>query len=75
MEDMEKVHTAVYTSVALVVLFLIFSTQVMPLFNQTYNFGVTGLSSTMNAGIWTLVFVLAVIGMAVLFLPKFAKKE
>ena len=60
----------VYGSIGLTVLFLLLSTIVLPHFNTTYNYTVTGLSTATTQGIFLLVLILALIGFAVTYIPK-----
>jgi type II secretory pathway component PulF len=64
----------VYGAIGLVVLFLLMSTIVLPQFNTTYGYTVTGLSSATTQGIFLLVLFLALIGFAIAYLPKIGKK-
>ena len=65
------INKIVYGSIGLTVLMLLLSTVVLDHFNEAYNTGVTGLSSSTTQGLILLVLVLALIGFAVGFLPKF----
>jgi ABC-type phosphate transport system permease subunit len=65
------INTVVYGSIGLVVLFLLLTTIVLPYFNASYNTTVTGLSSSFLQGILLLVFILAMIGFAIRYIPKF----
>lgn len=67
------INRIVYGAIGLTVLFLLLSTIVLPHFNSTYNYAVTGLSVTVTQGLFLLVLVLALIGFAIPYLPKFGK--
>jgi hypothetical protein len=58
------INTVVYGSVSLVVLFLLMNTVVLSHFNTTYNTTVDNLSSSTLQGLFLLMLVLALIGMA-----------
>jgi hypothetical protein len=67
------INTVVYGSIALTVLFLLMSTIVLSHFNTTYNFVITGLSSSTTQGLFLLVLVLSLVGAAIGFLPKVSR--
>ena len=58
------INTVVYGSVSLVVLFLLMNTVVLGHFNTTYNYSVDNLASSTLQGLFLLMLVLALIGMA-----------
>jgi hypothetical protein len=60
-------------AIALATLFLLLPTIVMPYFNTSYNYTITGLSASVTQGILLLVFFLALLGFAVKFIPKIGK--
>lgn len=64
------INKVVYGAIGLTVLFLLFSTIVLPQFNTTYNYTVTGLSSTTSQGLFLLVLVLALVGFGVAYIPR-----
>lgn len=68
------INTIVYGSIALTVMFLLMSTIVLPHFNTTYNYAITGLSAATTQGLFLLVLVLALVGAAITFLPKVREK-
>jgi predicted transporter len=68
------INTVVYGAIGLVVMYLLLTTIVLPNFNSSYNYTVTGLSATVTQGLLLLTLVLALIGFAVRYLPKFGKK-
>lgn len=70
---MSIINTVIYGAIGLTVLFLLMSTIVLPHFNTTYNYTITGLSSATSQGMFLLVLVLALIGFAVKYIPN-AKK-
>ncbi len=65
------IRNVVLGSIALVVLFLLMATIVLPNFNTTYNYTVTGLSPAITQGLFLLVLTLALIGFAIPYLPRF----
>lgn len=65
------INTVVYGAIGLVVLYLLLATIVLPNFNTTYNYTITGLSASVTQGLLLLTLVLALIGFAVRYLPKF----
>lgn len=64
------IDKVIYGSIGLAVLFLMLSTIVLPYFNTTYNYVVTGLSSTFYQGIMILLFFLAILGFAMAYIPR-----
>jgi len=64
------VNMVVIGSIGLTVLFLLLSTIVLPQFNTTYNYSVTGLSASTTQGLFLLVFVLALVGFGIAYLPR-----
>lgn len=60
----------IYGAIGLTVLFLLMSTIVLPHFNTTYNYTVTGLSAATTQGLFLLVLVLALIGFSIRYLPR-----
>lgn len=64
------INQIIYGAIGLTVLFLLASTIILPNFNTTYNYPVTGLSSTTLQGMFLLVLVLALIGFSVRYLPS-----
>lgn len=71
--EISIVSKVIYGAIGLMVLFLLMSTLVMSHFNTTYNYTVTGLSSTTSQGLFLLVFVLALLGFGLEFMPKIGK--
>lgn len=67
------INTVVYGAIGLVVMYLLLSTIVLPNFNTSYNYTVTGLSSSITQGLLLLTLVLALVGFAMRYLPKFKK--
>lgn len=65
------INTIVYGAIGLVVLFLMLTTIVLPNFNSSYNYTVTGLSPSITQGLLLLVLFLALIGFAIRYIPKF----
>jgi hypothetical protein len=65
----------VYVAIGLTVFFLLLSSIVMPNYNTTgsQNVAGTGMSSTTYTGLLLLVFVLAIIGIAMDWMPKRGK--
>jgi len=64
------IQKVVYGSIGLTVLFLLMSTIVLPNFNTTYGYTVTGLASATSQGLFLLVLVLALVGFAIEYLPR-----
>lgn len=64
------INKVIMGSIALAVLFVLLPNLVMPFFNTSYNYSITGLSAATTQGIILLVFVLALIGFAVEFVPR-----
>jgi len=64
------INKIIYGAIGLTVLFLLMSTIVLPHFNTTYNYTVTGLSSATTQGLFLLVLVLALIGFSIEYLPR-----
>jgi len=60
-------------AIGLATLFLLLPTIVLPNFNTSYNYPITGMSASVTQGILLLVFFLAMIGFAVKFIPKIGK--
>lgn len=67
------INKVIYGGIGLTVLFLLMSTIVLPHFNTTYNYTVTGLAAATSQGLFLLVLVLALIGFGVEYIPS-AKK-
>jgi len=67
------INKVIYGAIALAVLFLLIPTIVLPYFNMSYNYVVTGLSTAQSQGIMLIILFLAMIGFAVYFIPKVRK--
>ena len=67
------INKVIYGAIGLTVLFLLMSTIVLPHFNTTYNYTVTGLSSATSQGMFLLVLVMALIGFALPYIPSSRK--
>lgn len=67
------VNKVIYGSIGLAVLFLLLPNLILPFFNASMSYEVTGMSGTMVTGIMTLVLILALIGFAVYYIPKVRK--
>lgn len=70
---MSIINKIVYGSIGLTVMFLLMSTIVLPQFNTSYNYPVTGLSSATSQGLFLLVLVLALVGFSIQYLPSTRK--
>lgn len=68
------INKVIYGSIGLAVLFLLLPNLILPFFNESYSYEVTGMSSGMLTGIMTLVLILSLIGFAVYYIPKIGKK-
>lgn len=64
------INKVVYGSIGLAVLFVLLPNLVMPFFNTSYNYTITGLAAATTQGILLLVFILALIGFAVDYIPR-----
>lgn len=64
------INFVIYGAIGLTILFLLLSTIVLPHFNTTYNYTVTGLGTATTQGLFLLVLVLALIGFAVRYIPR-----
>ena len=67
------INMVVYGAIGLTVLFLLMSTIVLPQFNTTYGYVITGLSTSTTQGLFLLVLVLALVGFAITYLPKIGR--
>jgi predicted transporter len=67
------INTVVYGAIGLVVMYLLLATIVFPNFNTSYNYTITGLAPSISQGLLLLTLVLALIGFAVRYLPRFKK--
>ena len=67
---MSIISKVVYGSIGLTVLFLLMSTIVLPHFNTTYGYVVTGLSAATTQGLFLLVLVLALVGFGISYMPR-----
>lgn len=67
---MSLVNKVILGSIALAVLFVLLPNLVMPFFNTSYNYTITGLAAATTQGIILLVFILALIGFSVEFIPS-----
>lgn len=68
------INRVIYGALGLAVLFLVIPTIVLPYFNTTYNYTVTGLSTATSQGIFLIILIVALIGFVVYFIPKIGKK-
>jgi hypothetical protein len=64
------IDKVIYGAIGLAVLFLMLSTIVLPYFNTTYNYVITGLNTTFYQGIMVLLFFLAILGFALAYIPR-----
>lgn len=67
------INNVVYGAIGLVVMYLLLATIVLPNFNTTYNYTVTGLSTATLQGLLLLTLVMALIGFAIRYIPRFGK--
>lgn len=67
------IKKVVFGAIGLTVLFLLMGTIVLPHFNTTYNYTITGLSVATTQGLFLLVLVLALIGFSLEYLPKIGR--
>jgi hypothetical protein len=72
-EDITSV--VVVISMGMTVFYLLLSTVVLPHFNTTYNYTVTGLASATIQGLFLLTFVLGCIGVAIAFFRSRIKSD
>jgi hypothetical protein len=67
------INKTILIIISLATVFLLSATILMPFFNTTYNYTVTGLSTATTQGILLLVFFLGLISIALYYLPRFKK--
>lgn len=68
-----ELNSIIKGALALAVLFLLSANIILPYFNTTYNYTVTGLSASTTQGIFLIVLVIALIGFAMYFIPRMKK--
>lgn len=57
-------------SIGLTIAFILLPSIILPNFNTTYNYVITGMDVATYQGLLTLVLVLVFVGMALAFMPK-----
>jgi len=70
---MKIINMVFAISLGLAFLFLLSTTIILPYFNDSYNYVVTGLSQTTTRGIFLIVLLAGLVSFILYMLPKFSK--
>ncbi len=64
------VNRVIVGTLALGILFVMFTNVVLPAFNDTYNAEIVGLNPATTQGMWTILILTVIVGYALAYLPK-----